>query len=90
MGTYTYPEAVRDLGPPAVLTESQDGRMAEWVLKRSPQMSFGFGVGHSTYSPHVSTGVGAGTSVTPPPRGEYLRLRFGKDDKLIEWSKLKH
>jgi len=28
--------------------------------------------------------------VSPPPSGEYLRLRFDKEDKLAEWSKVKY
>lgn len=90
IGKYTYPDALADLGAPAVLTQSGEGRTAEWVLKRSPQFSFGLGVGSSSYGPHVGTGVGAGTYVTPPPSGEYLRLRFGPDEKLVEWSKVKY
>jgi hypothetical protein len=34
--------------------------------------------------------VGVGTAYTPPPRGEYLRLRFDKEDKLAEWNKVKY
>lgn len=90
LGTYTYAQAVADLGPPQLVNESSDGRTCEWILKRSPQISFGLGVGSSSYGPHVGTGVGVGTYVTPPPSGEYLRLRFGKDDKLVEWSKVKY
>jgi hypothetical protein len=90
IGTYTYAQAVVDLGPPQLLTESNEGRTAEWILKRNPQISFGLGVGSTSYGPHVGTGVGAGTYITPPPGGEYLRLRFGKDEKLVEWSKVKY
>jgi hypothetical protein len=90
IGSYTYAEALTDLGKPAVISESHQGRTAEWILRRSPQMSFGFGVGGGSYGGGVGTGVGVGTGYTPPPRGEYLRLHFGPDEKLAEWSKVKY
>lgn len=90
IGSYTYAEALTDLGKPAAISESSTGRTAEWVLRRSPQMSFGVGVGGGSYGGGVGTGVGVGTGITPPTRGEYLRLRFGPDEKLAEWSKVKY
>jgi hypothetical protein len=90
IGTYTYEQALLELGEPNVLGESSEGRTAEWVLRRSPAFTFGFGLGTGNYGNHTSTGVGVGTSVSPPPSGEYLHLRFDKDDKLAEWSKVKY
>ncbi len=90
IGTYTYEQALAELGEPNVIGESSEGRTAEWVLRRSPAVSFGFGLGTGSSGQHTSTGVGVGTSVSPPPSGEYLRLRFDKDDKLAEWSKVKY
>lgn len=86
MGTYTYAQALSELGKPAVVTESEAGTTAEWVLRQNPRMSFGFGVG--SFGPH--TGVGVGTEVPVPNHGENLRLKFGKDGKLIEWIKVKY
>lgn len=90
IGTYTYDQALTELGKPSVLSDSNEGRMAEWVLRRSPQMSFGFGVGAGSYGSHSSTGVGVGSSVTPPPSGEYLQLRFDPDGKLKSWNRVKY
>ena len=90
IGNYTFDQALAELGPPAVVAESNEGRFADWVLKRSPQMSFGFGVGGGSYGSHVGTGVGVGTTVSPPPHGEYLHLDFGPDGYLRAWSKVKH
>lgn len=90
IGTYTYEEALAELGEPNVMGESSEGKIAEWVLRRSPMVSFGFGFGTGGYGHHTSTGVGVGTSVSPPPRGEYLRLRFDRDGKLAEWTKVKY
>ena len=39
---------------------------------------------------HSGVGVGAGTSISPPPHGEYLKLTFDKDGKLNAWNKIKH
>ena len=88
VGSYTYEQAVRDLGKPAIVGESADGQTAEWVLRRGPRMSFGFGVGGGSVGPHSGVGVGVGSSVSPPPHGENLRLKFGPDGKLKEWTKV--
>jgi len=90
IGSYTYAQALADLGQPAVSGQSSEGRTAEWILKRSPQISFGFGVGGGSYGSGGGVGVGAGTGFTPPPSGEYLRLNFDKADLLVEWSKVKY
>src|SRR5687767_4956729 len=90
IGNYTYEQALAELGRPAVVAESSEGRSADWVVKRSPQMSFGFGVGGGSYGSGIGTGVGVGTSVSPPPRGEYLHLSFDPQGTLRFWSKVKH
>lgn len=90
IGNYTYEHAMAELGPPAVVGESAEGRSADWIVKRSPNVSFGFGVGGGSYGSHVGTGVGVGTTVSPPPRGEYLHLAFDAEGKLKSWSKVKH
>lgn len=88
VGTYTYDQAIADLGKPAVVGESSIGKTVEWVLRRSPQMSFGFGVGGGSYGGGSGVGVGVGSGVSPPSHGENLRLVFGGDGKLKEWTKV--
>ena len=90
IGTYTYDEALAELGEPDVISQSSEGRIAEWVLRQSPNVSFGFGFGSGSFGPHTSTGVGVGTTVSPPPSGEYLHLRFDNDGRLAEWRKVKY
>ena len=90
IGTYTYEEALAELGEPDVIGQSSEGMIAEWVLERSPAVSFGFGFGSGSHGHHTSTGVGVGTSVSPPPSGEYLHLRFNKEGKLAEWTKVRY
>ena len=90
IGKYTYEDAVLELGEPQVIAESGEGKIAEWVLQQSLPVSIGFGFGGVGYGRHSSTGVGIGTSVSTPPSGEYLRLRFDRDGKLIEWAKVRY
>jgi hypothetical protein len=86
VGSYTYDDAVRELGPPANSTKLQDGStVVDWFLKYGSQMSFGFGAG--AYG--SGGGVGVGQTVTPPPKAHYLRLTFGADNKLQRWEKIK-
>jgi hypothetical protein len=87
IGNYTWDHALAELGRPAVVAESSEGRSADWVVKRSPQMSFGFGVGGGSFGSGIGTGVGVGTSVSPPPRGEYLHLSFDPQGILRSWSR---
>ncbi len=90
IGTYTYEEALAELGEPDVIGQSSEGKFAEWVLERSPNVSFSFGFGSGAFGHHTSTGVGVGTTVSPPPSGEYLHLRFDIDGRLAEWSRVKY
>jgi hypothetical protein len=90
IGTYTYEEALAELGEPNVISETSEGLIAEWVLRRSPMVSVGFGFGGVGYGHHSSSGVGVGTSVSPPPSGEYLHLRFDRDGKLAESARVRY
>jgi hypothetical protein len=90
VGAYTYDQAVAELGNPYAIGESTDGKTADWLIRLSPRVSFGFGVGHSVYGPHSGMGMGVGTTVSPPPKGEYLRLTFGADGQLKAWSKIRY
>ena len=90
IGTYTYQEALAELGEPDVIGQSSEGMISEWVLQRSPGFSFGFGFGSGSYGHHSATEAGVGASVSPPPSGEYLHLRFDKDGKLAEWTKVRY
>ena len=90
IGTYTLDQALVELGQPAIMGESSAGKTAEWVLRRSPQMSFGFGVGGGSYGSGGGVGVGVGSGISPPPHGENLRLIFDAEGKLKEWTKVKY
>ena len=90
IGFYTYEDALAELGEPDVIGQSIEGKFGEWVLERSPNVSFSFGFGSIGFGPHTSAGVGVGTTVSPPPSGEYLHLRFDNDGRLVEWTKVKY
>ena len=90
VGSYTYDQAIADLGHPLVVGESPAGLTAEWVLRSSPRISFGLGVGGGTYGPGTGIGAGVGSTVSPPPHGENLRLTFDQEGKLKEWTKVKY
>jgi hypothetical protein len=90
VGAYTFDQAVAEIGKPDAIADFPEGRVADWILKRSPNVSFGFGIGGGSFGPHVGTGVGVGTSVTPPPHGEYLRLIFDQENKLKAWTHAKN
>jgi hypothetical protein len=85
VGSFTYDEAVRELGPPeGVAGTSDGGTVAEWFLKRNPTFSFGMGTG--TYGYHG--GVGVGQSVTTGGSGQYLRLIFDATQRLVRWERI--
>ena len=90
IGTCTYEQALAELGQPDVIGESSEGKIAEWGLRQSPNVSFGFGLGGVSYGHRSATGVGVGTTVSPPPSGEYLQLKFDKSGKLAAWTKVKY
>ena len=59
---YVYlPGRLTSLGEPQMISESSEGKLAEWVLRQSVPFSIGFGFGGSGYGHHSSTGVGVGT-----------------------------
>src|SRR5258708_37535124 len=78
VGTYTYDQAVSDLGPPDKSAKLSDGKtVAEWITRGSGGMSFGFGTG--VYGSHSAVGVGQ--SIGTGPSDRVLRLVFGTDNR---------
>ena len=84
VGTYTYDQAVVELGPPDKQAPLSDGKMvAQWITHRNGGSSFGIGTGFYT----GGMGVGVGQSVGSGYRDRILTLTFGADGKLAAWSK---
>ena len=83
VGSFTYDQAVVELGPPDRMTEISEGRkVADWVTGRtsSPRLSFGVG------SYGGGGGVGVGTGTGGDPIEKILRLTFDKDGKVVQWE----
>src|SRR5436309_14844116 len=62
VGTYTYDQALAELGKPAITGESNEGKTAERILQRSPRMACGFGVGGGGDGSRCVVGGGVGSS----------------------------
>ena len=83
VGSYSYDQAVVELGPPDRMTEISEGRkVADWVTGRSSTPRFSVGVG----SYGRSGGVGVGTGTGGNPVEKILRLTFEKDGNLLQWE----
>ncbi len=89
IGTYTYQDAVAELGPPDKEAELPDGTLvAEWQTETRPRTSVGVGFGVGRYGPGVGTGAGVGVSQpVGSGAGHYLRLTFDQERKLIRWNR---
>ena len=87
VGSYTYDQAVAEMGPPDKSAKLSDGStVAEWFLKHRSRVSFGVGTGFYSRGSSVGVGQTIGTS----PSGEFLRLTFGGDGKLVRWERVRH
>ena len=85
VGSFTYDQAVLDLGPPDKEATLTDGtRVADWMTRRGGNYyapvgpygcgSYGYGIGNPFYLDYR----------TPD---SFLRLMFGSDGILIDWKK---
>jgi len=83
VGTYTYDQAVADMGSPNTQTKLNDGReVAQWItLHGSNGLSMGGGFNNNNY------GMGAGQNIAQSYKDHVLELTFGKDGKLVSWAK---
>ena len=80
VGSFTYDQAVVELGPPDRSTPLSDGRVvADWITRSSGGVSFGVGTGYWV----GNTGVGVGQTVGTGYSDRVLRLTFGPDHKLV-------
>jgi hypothetical protein len=84
VGTYTYDQAVVELGPPDKTAKLTDGQtVAEWISRyTSGGMTTGFGTGYYN--------GGGGVSViqsAPAYRESRFRLTFSTNNVLTAWSR---
>ena len=88
VGSYTYDQAVLEMGPPDKQTKLSDGKtVAEWYSRSSGGSGLSIGVGGGSYGSHSGMGVGVSQSVDSGSSGRGLKLVFGTDGRLSSWSK---
>jgi hypothetical protein len=88
VGSYTYDQAVSEMGPPDKESKLSEGtRVSEWHLKERGGMNLSFGLGsYSRYS-----GVGVGQDIGTFGGGhDYLRLVFRPDGILKSSERVVH
>ena len=84
VGTYTFDQAVTELGPPDKQTTLSDGKLvAQWITHRNGGSSFSIGTGF--YTGPVGVGVGQTTGSAYPDK--ILTLTFGTNQVLAAYSK---
>jgi hypothetical protein len=88
VGTYTYDQAVTDLGPPDKQAKLDDGKtVAEWITHHSGGSGLSLGTGFFSGGGGSGVGVGVGHSIGSGYSDKVLKLTFGADNKLVAWSK---
>jgi hypothetical protein len=88
VGSYTYDQAVAEMGPPDKQAKLSDGAtVAEWITHRSGGGGMSIGIGGGSYGSHGGMGVGVSQAVGSGGSNRGLRLVFGTDGKLVSWSK---
>ena len=84
IGTYTFDQAVTELGPPDKQAKLTDGQtVAEWVTRHYTGSTVSVGSGFG-YGPG---GIGYVQSVGPNTYESSLRLTFNTNNILSQWSK---
>jgi hypothetical protein len=88
IGTYTYDQAVTDLGPPDKQAKLDNGQtVAEWITHRSGGSGLSIGTGFFSGGGGSGGGIGVGQSLGSGYSDKVLKLTFGADNKLVAWSK---
>ncbi len=88
VGTYTFDDAVRELGPPDKSAGLTDGStVADWITIHGARMASSYTGGWHPYGPYGWTGPSY-VMVDPPGPDRILRLTFDPQGKLASWKKL--
>ena len=83
VGTYTYDQAVADMGLPDKQSKFSDGKTVDqWIKLHGGN---GFLVGGAYAGGNY--GMGAGQPVVQSYKDHVLELTFGTDGKLVSWAK---
>jgi len=85
VGTYTFDQAVTEMGPPDKQTTLSDGKLvAQWITHRYGGSSVSVGTGFYT----GGAGMGVGHTVGSGFPDRILTLTFGTNSTLAAWSKM--
>lgn len=88
VGTYTFDQAVTDLGPPDKQARLSDGQTAaKWITHRSSGTGLSIGTGFLSGGGGGAVGVGMSQSVGSGSSDRTLTLTFGTNNVLTAWSK---
>jgi hypothetical protein len=88
VGTYTYDQAVLELGPPDRMAPLTDGsKVAEWLTSRGYAHGYAMPVGGPYYH-YGYYGPPAVYYSDPPSPDRFLRLTFSPDGRLASWQRV--
>ena len=88
IGSYTFDQAVLELGPPASSAKLSDGTVvSEWLMQHGYTHGFLSTTGYEPY-PYYSPVPATQTYVTSRTPDSLIRLTFGPDGKLGSWKKV--
>ncbi len=91
VGSYSYDDAVRELGPPDKAAQLTDGStVADWLTARGMQTASAYGPPYPAYGRYGRYGWGGPgfVVVDPPSPDRFLRLTFDPRGKLASWQKV--
>lgn len=90
VGTYSYDDAVREMGPPdksAKLTDNST--VADWMTGRGMQTATTYGGGWGRHGRYGYGYGGPGVVVVDQPTPDrFLRLTFDPQGKLASWQRV--
>ena len=88
IGTYTYEQAILELGPPDKHATLSDGStVAEWLLRRGYTRAYSPYFGYGYYGPWYYGGFWPGYVDTYTSPNSFIRLIFGSDGVLKDWKR---
>ncbi len=90
VGTYSFDDAIRELGPPNKSAKlSDESVVADWLTSRGMRTATAYGFGVGGYGRYGYGYAGPQMVVMDPAMPDrYLRLTFDSDGKLASWRRV--